>query len=267
MSSQARAPDLLIRAAAETPPEIAVVLGSGMSPLAGRIRKVCSFSFLDVPGLAAPTVESHKGAISLGHWAGKRVLAFEGRLHFYEGNPWRRIERSVQIAASLGVRQLLLTNTAGGIHAFLATGSLMAVRDHIEWTRPNCWRQPGPGGVGPERPSPYAPRLLRLLDVSARGLDMRLQQGIYAAVTGPNYETPAEVRALKAWGADAVGMSTTREARAGFRAGLECAALSCITNRAAGLSAGPIHHEEVLTNAAALAGRLGELIEAFLRLL
>ena len=143
----------------------------------------------------------------------------------------------------------------------------MALRDHIEWTRGYCWRQPGPGGVGPGRPSPYSPRLLDLLTRAAQGLGIELHQGVYAVVTGPSYETPAEVRALRAWGADAVGMSTAREAQEGFEVGLECAAVSLVTNRAAGLGAGPVSHEEVQAVAAAQGERLAGLIGEFLRLL
>jgi purine-nucleoside phosphorylase len=143
----------------------------------------------------------------------------------------------------------------------------MALRDHLEWTRPYAWRHPGPGGLGPARPSPYSPRLLALLGRAAEGLNLDLPQGVYAQVTGPCYETPAEVRALKAWGADAVGMSTAREIQAGVEAGLECAAVSCITNRAAGLSAEPLDHEEVLATAAAQSARLTELLERVLTLL
>src|SRR5262249_7096394 len=142
-------------------------------------------------------------------------------------------------------------------------GALMAVRDHIEWTRPYCWRLPGPGGLGPPRESPYAPRLLALLSQAARGLRVEQHEGIYAAVTGPSYETPGEVRALRVWGADAVGMSTAREIQAGYEAGMECAAVSCITNRAAGLSAAPLDHAEVLATAAAQGQRLAGLLERF----
>jgi purine-nucleoside phosphorylase len=160
---------------------------------------------------------------------------------------------------------LLLTNAAGGIHEALGPGSLMALRDHLEWTRPRAWLQPGPGALGPPRPSPYSPRLLALLVQAAGDLVLALHQGVYAALTGPCYETPAEIRALRTWGADAVGMSTAREIKAGHDAGLECAAVSCITNRAAGLSGGPLDHQEVLATAAAQTERLAALLEAFLR--
>jgi purine-nucleoside phosphorylase len=212
-------------------------------------------------------VAGHHGRLMLGSWAGRRVLVFAGRLHYYEGHPWERVVLPVRTAASLGARVLVVTNAAGGIGDALGPGSLLALRDHIDWTRPYCWRQPGPGGLGPARPSPYSPRLLELLARAAKARGLDLPQGAYAAVTGPSYETPAEIRALKRCGADAVGMSTAREVEAGREEGMECAGLSCITNRAAGLSAGPVHHGEVLAAAAAAGGRLADLLEQFLQLL
>jgi purine-nucleoside phosphorylase len=256
----------LTREAAHLRPEVALVLGSGMGAVVGRLRGVRSVPFLAVPGLSATSVEGHRGSLTLGTWAGRRVLVFEGRLHFYEGHPWCNVNAPVQTAAFLGAQVLLLTNAAGGIHDALGPGRFMVVRDHIEWTRPYCWRLPGPGGVGPSRPAPYSPRLQHVLAQSADALGLELHEGVYAAVTGPCYETPAEIRALRTWGADAVGMSTAREIVTGFEAGLECAALSCITNRAAGLSATPIDHDEVLTTAACQANRLADLIEAFLQM-
>jgi len=253
----------LTKSATGKRPEVALVLGSGMGPVVRRLERLQSLPFLDVPGLASPSVPGHNGCLTLGDWAGRRVLVFEGRLHHYEGHAWRSIVAPTQMAAFLGARVLLLTNAAGGIHDALVPGSLMVVRDHIEWTRPYCWRLPGPGGMGPARPSPYSPRLRTLLAESAQALGIELHEGTYAMVTGPCYETPAEIRALRAWGADAVGMSTTREAQAGCDAKMEVAAISCITNRAAGLSQGTINHEEVLTTAAAQADRLADLIERF----
>ncbi len=255
------------RAAQELQPEVALILGSGMGPVVRRLQGRQSVPFIEVPGLTSPSVPGHAGCLSLATWAGRRVLVFEGRLHYYEGHPWRSIVAPVQMAAFLGARVLLLTNAAGGIHEALTPGSLMAIRDHIEWTRPCCWRLPGPGGLGPQRPSPYCPQLRQVLREAARQCGLTLHEGVYAAVTGPCYETPAEIRALRAWGADAVGMSTAREVQAGFEAGLSCAALSCITNRAAGLGDGPLQHDEVLNTAAAQADRLAELLETFLHLL
>jgi purine-nucleoside phosphorylase len=247
--------------ARECRPEIALVLGSGMGAVAGRLRPLHSLPFAECPGLAPPSVAGHSGSVTLGEWAGRPVLVFEGRLHFYEGHPWELVTAPVRTAASLGARVLLTTNAAGGIHPALGAGSLMAVREHIEWTRDGCWRQRSAD------PGPYSERLRNLLSRAAQETRVELHRGIYAAVTGPCYETPAEIRALRNWGADAVGMSTACEIQAGLEAGMECAAISCITNRAAGLSGGPIHHQEVLTTAAAAADRLAALLEAFLRLL
>src|SRR5207302_3156009 len=175
---------------------------------------------------SATSVAGHNGCLTLGAWGGKRILLFEGRLHHYEGHPWRSVTQPIQIAHFLGARILLLTNAAGGIHDALAPGSLMAIRDHIEWTRPRPWLHPGPGALGPPRPSPYASRLVVLLTRAGRDLGMELLHGIYGAVTGPCYETPAEIRALRGWGGDAVGMSTAREIQAACDAGMGCAALS-----------------------------------------
>jgi purine-nucleoside phosphorylase len=256
----------LTEAAEARKPQVALILGSGLSKLAERLKVSVAVAFSQIPGLVPTSVAGHEGRLSLGDWAGKRLLVFEGRLHFYEGHSWATVTRPVSIAKSLGAQNLLLTNAAGGIRPSLAPGSLMLVRDHLEWIRPYCWRSSGPGGLGPDRPSPYSSRLLGILKAAGRKLDQELPEGTYAAMTGPNYETPAEIRALAKCGADAVGMSTAREIEAGRDLGLECAAISCITNRAAGLGS-PIHHEEVLATAAATCERLADLIEAFLELL
>jgi purine-nucleoside phosphorylase len=198
----------------------------------------------------------------LADWAGKRVLIFEGRSHYYEGHPWRSITESVRISHFLGARVLLLTNAAGGIHDDLRPGCLMGIRAHIEWTGPDSWRQLASNDPPP---SPYSPRLLDQLGAAASEAGLSCHPGSYAAVTGPCYETPAEIRALRILGADAVGMSTAREVQAGFELGMACAAVSCITNRAAGLAAGPIKHEEVLASAKTQQHALAKLLEGFLR--
>lgn len=249
----------------QSPPLAVLVLGSGMGAVARRLKGALAVPFGEVPGLPAASVAGHGGRLALGDWAGVRVLVYEGRLHHYEGHDWDVVTRPVRVAAELGARVALLTNAAGGIADALAPGSLMALRDHLEWTWPYWWRRPGSGGLGGVRPSPYSPRLLDLLGGAAASLGFELPRGVYASVTGPCYETPAEVRALKTWGADAVGMSTAREAQAAADAELECAAVSCITNRAAGLSAAPLSHEDVLTTAATASARLTDLVEAFLK--
>jgi purine-nucleoside phosphorylase len=244
----------------DAPPLAVFVLGSGLGEIARRVTGAASVPFAEIPGLPVASVHGHKGCLTLGDWCGRRVLVYEGRIHFYEGHPWEVVVRPLLTAAALGARAAVLTNASGGIAAGLGPGTLMALRDHMPCNFPGWWKQPGPGN----RPSPYSPRLLAALAQSAAALDSQLAQGVYAAVTGPCYETAAEIRAYQAWGADAVGMSTAREVEAAHAAGVECAAVSLITNRAAGLSDAPLNHEEVLAAATATARRLGDLLEHFL---
>jgi purine-nucleoside phosphorylase len=240
-------------------PRVAMILGSGLGPVADRLRDVHAVPFAQVPDLESPSIPGHRGAMLLGEWAGQAVLVFAGRLHAYEGHSWQHVVQPVHIAHQLGAAVLLVTNAAGGIRADLERGDLMAIRDHVEWTRPHCWKR-----AGPPRATPYAPDSVARLQRAATRLGFELPAGVYAQVTGPSYETPAEIRALRAWGADAVGMSTAREVQAGYDLGMQCAAVSCITNKAAGLGTGPLNHDEVLLTAAAQRERLADLVEVFL---
>ncbi len=241
-------------------PNIAFVFGSGLGAIARRVRPSVLVPFAELSELEATTVDGHDGEIRVGEWAGRMVLAFSGRLHRYEGHAWERVLTPIRWAAEWGIRTLVLTNAAGGIRDDLEPGSLMAIRGHIDWTCPHPW------GCTSARSDPqaYAPQLITLLLNASVAMPTPLTTGTYAAVIGPNYETPAEIRGLRALGADAVGMSTAREIEAAARWGLETAAISCITNRAAGLSPTPLTHAEVLENSQKLAGRLADLLECFL---
>jgi purine-nucleoside phosphorylase len=254
----------LHRACQDRHPFAVLVLGSGLGDVGQRLVHPVSAGYAEIPGLPASSVAGHKGRLTLGDWNGIPVLLCEGRLHYYEGHPWSVVTRLMHVAADLGVRLALLTNAAGGIRVDLQPGSLMAIRDHLCWLEPNPWRLPGPGSPVGERPSLYDPDLLLAVQEAGRSAGVDLATGVYAALTGPNYETPAEIRALRVWGADAVGMSTAREVEAGVVRGLRCAAISCITNKAAGLSGSPLNHEEVLITARAQADRLEHLLGAFL---
>jgi purine-nucleoside phosphorylase len=241
-------------------PRAAVVLGSGLGAVPHRFTEITSIPFADVPGLAAVSVQGHSGAIALGHCAGVPLLVFRGRLHFYEGHSWDRVAAPVRLMACWGVKTLILTNAAGGIHDRLNPGDLMVLRDHL-------WLQTPQAFVGRiahpsyER-SLYSPRLINLLQFAEPGRE--LLAGVYAAVTGPCYETPAEIRALQAMGADAVGMSTAFEAQTAAELGMEVAAISCITNKAAGRTCGTLDHKEVLANAGRPAERISDLLETIL---
>jgi len=244
-----------VRELSERP--VAFVLGSGLGPVAARVSPQMAVSFGDIPGMVAPTVSGHGGALTLGHWQGKPALVFTGRLHYYEGHPWSRVVRPMEVLSELGVKAVILTNAAGGINRAFAPGSLMALTDHLEWNHPVHWRTPGPG----QRPSPYSSNLNDILLKAAGEYNITLHRGIYAVVTGPTYETPAEIRALQSLGADAVGMSTAREATRCAELGLPVAAISCIANLAAGLSPTPLSHHEVLQAVSASAERLGQLLD------
>lgn len=240
-------------------PRVALILGSGLGTVVQRITQVVDCPFSEVPGLSPPTIPGHLGRVSLGYWAGQSMVVFQGRLHNYEGHTWEVVTRSVSLAKEWGASILILTNAAGGIHEELSPGSFMALRDHFEWTHPNSWKSL----AVKDRPcaSPYSARLLKVLSEAAHELAINIKAGLFAAVTGPNYETPAEIRALKRLGADAVGMSTVREVDAGQIQGLECLGISCITNRAAGLNSGTINHEEVLEMTKNLSEDLGRLLD------
>ncbi|MCI0638566.1 MAG: purine-nucleoside phosphorylase [Gemmataceae bacterium] len=241
------------------PPLVALVLGSGLGTLAEPLKDALAVSYSSLAELGSTSVPGHHGVLLLAEWGGLRSLVYSGRLHYYEGHPWRRVEQPVLLARDLGAKILLLTNAAGGIRGDLTPGSLMALRGHLDWTQPTAWRQSSPDK------SPYSARLLSKLHDVATELGIGLSDGVYAQVTGPSYETKAEIRALRSIGADAVGMSTAREINRAIELGMECAALSCITNRAAGLGDGPIHHEEVLASAATQRDRLARLLETFLQ--
>lgn len=236
-------------------PRAAVVLGSGLGDVLTAFREHTSVGFGDIPGLVPPTVSGHGGRLAVGAWGGVPALVFFGRLHFYEGHPWDVVCGPARVAAELGARAFLQTNAVGGIHPSLGPGSLMAVSAHLTLFGPAAWRELS-------RAAPYSPRLLAALTAHEAAAGRELLVGTYAALTGPSYETPAEIRALKELGADVVGMSTAREAEAAAGFGMEPAAVSCITNHAAGISATPLDHAEVVRNAKLAAARLATLLGA-----
>lgn len=240
--------------ARERSPRIALILGSGLSDIADRLDDVAELPFADVPGLALPSVAGHRGTLLLGQWATQPVLVFAGRLHYYEGRTWRDVVQPVHRAHELGATVLLATNAAGGIRDDLHPGDLLALQGHLDCTKAAWWRD-----VSMIRNNAYSPRLLESLHY------LGLPTGVYAQLTGPCYETPAEIRALRSCGVDAVGMSTGREIEAGFALGMECAAISCITNKAAGLGEAPIHHEEVLEVGRRVKEKMIGVLEGFVR--
>ena len=243
-------------------PELALVLGSGLGDLADRLEQARRLPYDAIPGFAMPGVPGHRGELVAGELAGRRVLVQSGRFHAYEGHAAEAVALPARVFADLGVKILLLTNAAGGIGSCLGAGSLMLVVDHLNLTFANPLF--GPVRTGdthfPDMSAPYDPELRRIAQAVAQEQRIGLVEGTYAGVSGPSYETPAEIRMLRWLGADAVGMSTVPEVVAARAAGVRCLAISIITNLAAGLAAGRLAHEEVMIAAREAAGRLERII-------
>ncbi len=255
-------------AVAAIAPRAAAVFGSGLSGAAdGHFAPVASIPYADVPGLVPPTVAGHGGRLAVGHWDGVPAVVCLGRVHFYEGHSWERVTALVRLVAEFGVSTLVLTNAAGGIRDDLNPGDLMPIRGHLKLLDGEAWKgriRAGSVSDGLGHPVAHASgsvtwRHLALLE-SATGTPA----GVYAALTGPCYETPAEIRALRAMGADAVGMSTAVEAEAAVALGLTVVGVSCVTNKAAGLAAGTLSHHDVEAVAKRAVGRLGDTLSAVL---
>jgi purine-nucleoside phosphorylase len=245
-------------------PRAAIVLGSGLGGVIEGFEESTSLAFADIPGLFPTTVSGHQGRLAVGLWNGVPILVFHGRLHFYEGFTQNSVAGPVRIAATYGIKALILTNASGGINPQLKPGSLMAIRRHIKLVGSNAW-QNFVANDAVTNDSPYSPRLIELMRSQEAKAGRELVIGVYAAITGPSYETPAEIRALAACGADIVGMSTALEAEAAANQNLEVAAISCVTNAAAGLSTGQLKHADVLSNAKLGVQRMGTILGQLVR--
>jgi purine-nucleoside phosphorylase len=244
-------------------PQVAIVLGSGLGFLAGKIENAVSVPYEEIPGFPLPTVPGHAGRLVSGRLAGKEVLVQNGRFHMYEGHSPATCAMPVRVFAELGVGTLMLTNAAGGIRRTFAPGTLMLIADHINLT----FRNPltGPVFPGEERfpdmSDPYDRDLRALARRVAAARHIDLDEGVYVGLLGPTYETPAEVRMLDRLGADAVGMSTVIEVIAARARGIRCLGVSTVTNAAAGISATKLSHQEVMEAAEAVKDRLAGVIE------
>ncbi len=256
----------LLRARAGMRPRVHLVLGSGLGGLAERVRNPVRIPFADLPGLPQTTVPGHTGAFLAGWLGGVPVLVQSGRFHYYEGRGAATVLAPIRAGRAAGARIVVLTNAAGGIRSDLTPGSLMLLDDHIS----ALFRAPLAGLVQrgeerfPDMSRPYDEPLAKLAEAVALDAGIPLSRGVYAAVHGPAFETPAEVRALRAAGADAVGMSTVPEATAARAAGQRLIAFSLITNRAAGLGLEALDHAEVLHYGKTAGALLGTLLEALL---
>lgn len=243
-------------------PVAAIILGSGLGGLATQIAGAATIPFGDIPGFPSATVAGHAGALIAGHLAGRPILALAGRFHIYEGHDVRLAALPVRVVHALGARTLIVSNAAGGLRRTFRPGDLMLIDDHINL----MFRNPlvGPVEQGEERfpdmSAPYDPDLRALAREVALEAGIAVQEGVYAGVLGPAYETQAEVRMLERLGADATGMSTVPEVIVARALAMRVLGISCITNLACGLSATPPSHEEVLVAAAAAAVRLERIV-------
>jgi purine-nucleoside phosphorylase len=238
---------------------VAIVLGSGLGALAEEVTGARSVPYEELEGMPVSAVPGHAGRLILGDLAGVPVVLQQGRCHLYEGRTAEEVSRCVRCLAELGVSTVLLTNAAGGLHSEWPIPSLMRITDHINLQGETPLKR-SERGYG----SPYEAELGALIDAAAKEAKVTLQTGVYAALTGPTYETHAEVRMHGRFGADAVGMSTAQEALAAHAAGARVAAISCITNHAAGLSHVEPNHEEVVEAGLRATGEFIGLIRALL---
>ena len=247
--------------------EVAVVLGSGLGDFADHLGNSFTIPYSDIPHWPASRVIGHAGKLVGGTVAGRRVLALSGRVHHYEGHDLQTVTFAMRVMGRLGVPRVILTNAAGGISPNCSRGALMVIDDHINLMGGNPLVGPNDERFGlrfPDMTDVYAPRLRSIADEAGKALGVPVQHGVYVAVLGPSYETPAEIRAFRTLGADAVGMSTAPEAIVARHMGLEVLGISCITNAAAGVSPQPLHHSEVMETAQQVKGQFIALLEGII---
>ena len=253
-----------IAARARTVPDVAVVLGSGLGDFAGSLGDGVAMPYGELPHWPASQVIGHDGRLVVGTVKGRAVAALSGRCHVYEGHDLRTVTFAVRALGLLGVKTLILTNAAGGVNTGFAQGALMVIDDHINLIGGNPLVGANDERFGPRFPDMsevYSARLRRLADEAAQEIGAALPHGVYVALLGPSYETPAEIRYLRTIGADAVGMSTVPEAIAARHMGIEVLGISCITNMAAGVLPQPLDHREVMETARRVRGQFIALLE------
>lgn len=233
---------------APSQPLVGLVLGSGLGVYVDQIEDKTIINYNDIPHFHSTTVVGHEGRLVLGKVKGVNVIAFQGRFHAYEGHSQGDVVLPVRALAQMGAKYVILTNASGGINANYSPGELVSIVDHINLTGRNPLIGPNDERVGPRFPDmtyTYDPDLQKIFQDSAKELNIKLRQGVYAGVLGPAYETPAEIRMLRTLGADIVGMSTVPEAIAAHHAGLKVGGIACVTNMAAGLAHEKLDHKDV----------------------
>ncbi len=246
-------------------PATGLVLGSGLGFFADdRMKDPIVIPYEEIPNFPRSTTEGHKGNLVFGTVDGHNVVCMQGRFHFYEGYPMSELIKPIRIMAKLGVKTLIVTNAAGGINRNFIEGTLMLITDHINFLGTNPLFGTNDDSIGcrfPDMSTAYDPELREKAEQVAESLGIAVDKGVYLAATGPSYETPAEIRAFETLGVDAVGMSTVPECIAANHAGIKVCGISCITNKAAGISEKPLSHEEVAETANRVKNEFADLLE------
>ncbi len=246
-------------------PVLALVLGSGFHHVLSELKVDVEIPYVKLPGFPPVGVAGHAGNLLLAHLGGTPVAVLSGRAHFYEGHPMSQVTFAMRVLAAYGIRDVLLTNAAGGVNRSFLPGDFMVLEDHINLIGTNPLRGPAEAGLPRfvDLTRAYDPGLCRLLERAGKACRLKLRRGVYLAVSGPSYETPAEIRAFARLGADAVGMSTVPETIVARQCGMRVAGLSCITNLAAGRTGEPLSHAEVLETAERVKGLAAKLLREF----
>lgn len=249
-------------------PEVGLILGSGLGVLADEITEAVKISYSDIPHFPVSTVEGHAGMFVFGKLSGRSVVAMQGRFHYYEGYSQQQTTFPVRVMKALGVKTLLLTNAAGGVNTGFKPGDLMILTDHLNMSGNNPLIGKNMDEMGPRFPDMsevYSRKLVAGIEAEGARLNIPLQKGVYVIMSGPSYETPAEIRMLRTLGADAVGMSTVPEAIIANHCGMAVAGISCITNMASGILDQPLNHQEVMETAEMVKIRFIELVKGIVK--
>ena len=252
-----------IREKTDFKPEKAVILGSGLGDYAEKIKIEKIVKYTEIEGFPVSTVQGHKGQFVFGYVKDVPVVLMQGRVHYYEGYSMQDVVLPTRLMGMMGAKKVLLTNAAGGVNPSFRPGDFMLITDHITTGVPSPLIGPNMDELGtrfPDMSEVYSRRLQDVIRKCAKECDIKLQEGVYVQFTGPNYETPAEVRLAQRWGGDAVGMSTACEAMAARHMGMEICGISCITNMAAGISQKELNHKEVQETADRVAKSFKELV-------
>lgn len=251
-------------------PQVGLILGSGLGGFAERLEKPIAIDYGDIPHFPRSHVVGHKGRLVLGARQGACCVAMQGRVHMYEGHSAATVAFPARVLVALGAKVVIVTNAAGGLNPWWTPGTLMLIRDHIDLLRDHALRGPNDERLGPRFPDmtrAYSPELRDLVKQAAAKVSVDLQEGVYVAMPGPTYETPAEVKMLQGLGADATGMSTVPEVVAARHMGARVIGISCITNQAAGISGHALSHDEVTETATRVRSTFESLLDAILEAL